>query len=291
MRADLVGMSFSWQANTGYYLPVKAPLGQPTLDIAKVRDAIGPILADADRFKVAQNLKYDYLVLENAQMPVAVADGKVFDTMVASYCLHADRSSNGMDAMSRDYLGYEPTPISELIGKGKKQITFDQVDTAVACEYAAEDADVTWQLYEYLSKYLDAMPQIKELFETVEMPLVTVLARMEANGVSLDTALLRKMSNEMTETVDQLTDQIYALAEAPFNIDSRDSFRPAGIDESQKGQDPAQYRCGCAGTAQKRPRNRAAFVGISPTGQAQKHLYRQTRQTDQPANGTGSCVI
>ncbi|MHC5160151.1 MAG: DNA polymerase I, partial [Planctomycetota bacterium] len=220
MRADLVGMSFSWQANTGYYLPVKAPLGQPTLDIAKVRDAIGPILADADRFKVAQNLKYDYLVLENAQMPVAVADGKVFDTMVASYCLHADRSSNGMDAMSRDYLGYEPTPISELIGKGKKQITFDQVDTAVACEYAAEDADVTWQLYEYLSKYLDAMPQIKELFETVEMPLVTVLARMEANGVSLDTALLRKMSNEMTETVDQLTDQIYALAEAPFNIDS-----------------------------------------------------------------------
>jgi DNA polymerase-1 len=153
-------------------------------------------------------------------LPVSVSDGKVFDTMVASYCLHADRSSNGMDAMSRDYLGYEPIPISELIGKGKNQITFDQVDTAVACEYAAEDADVTWQLYEYLSKHLDGMPQIKGLFETVEMPLVTVLAQMEANGVSLDTALLRKMSNEITETVDQLTDQIYALAEAPFNIDS-----------------------------------------------------------------------
>ncbi|MCD6174559.1 MAG: DNA polymerase I [Planctomycetes bacterium] len=220
MRADLVGMSFSWQADTGYYLPVKAPLGQPTLDIAKVRESIGPILADAERFKVAQNLKYDYLVLENAGLPVAVADGKVFDTMVASYCLHADRSSNGMDAMSRDYLGYEPIPISDLIGKGKKQILFDQVDTVVASEYAAEDADVTWQLYEYLSVRLDGMLQIKELFETVEMPLVTVLTRMEANGVSLDTALLRKMSNEMTETVDQLTDQIYALAEVPFNIDS-----------------------------------------------------------------------
>ncbi len=220
MRADLVGISFSWQSGTGYYLPVKAPLGQPTLDIAQVRESIGPILADADRFKVAQNLKYDYLVLENAGLPVSVSDGKVFDTMVASYCLHADRSSNGMDAMSRDYLGYEPIPISELIGKGKNQITFDQVDTAVACEYAAEDADVTWQLYEYLSKHLDGMPQIKGLFETVEMPLVTVLAQMEANGVSLDTALLRKMSNEITETVDQLTDQIYALAEAPFNIDS-----------------------------------------------------------------------
>jgi DNA polymerase-1 len=220
MRADLVGMSFSWKAGTGYYLPVKAPLGQSCLDIARVRESIGPILADADRFKIAQNLKYDYLVLENAGLPVAVADGKIFDTMVASYCLHADRSSHGMDAMSRDYLGYEPIPISDLIGKGKKQITFDQVETSAACEYAAEDADVTWQLYEYLSKRLDAMGQIKELFETVEMPLVTVLSRMEANGVSLDTALLRRMSNEMTETVDQLTDQVYALAETPFNIDS-----------------------------------------------------------------------
>ena len=220
MRADLVGLSFSWKAHTGYYLPVKAPLGQPTLDIAKVRETIGPILADAERFKVAQNLKYDYLVLENAGLPVAVADGRVFDTMVASYCLHADRSSNGMDAMSRDYLGYEPIPISDLIGKGKKQISFDQVDTAVACEYAAEDADVTWQLYEYLLVRLDGMPQIAELFETVEMPLVTVLARMEANGVSLDTALLRKMSNEMTETVEQLTDQIHTLAGGAFNIDS-----------------------------------------------------------------------
>ncbi|MHC5139496.1 MAG: DNA polymerase I [Planctomycetota bacterium] len=220
MRADLVGLSFSWQGGTGYYLPVKAPLGQPTLDIDKVRESVGPILADAGRYKVAQNLKYDYLVLENAGMPVAVADGKVFDTMVASYCLHADRSSHGMDAMSRDYLGYEPIPISDLIGKGKKQITFDQVETTAACEYAAEDADVTWQLYEYLSRRLDAMGQIAELFETVEMPLVTVLARMEANGVSLDTALLRKMSNTMTGTVDILTDQIYALAGVPFNIDS-----------------------------------------------------------------------
>jgi DNA polymerase-1 len=220
MRADLVGMSFSWKAGQAYYLAIKAPLGQKHLDIANVRKAIGPILADAKRFKVAQNLKYDYLVLENAQMPVAVADGKIFDTMVASYCLHADRGSHGMDAMAQDYLGYQPIPISDLIGKGQKQITFDQVETGAACEYAAEDADVTWRLYEYLSKRLDAMPQIKDLFETVEMPLVTVLARMEANGVSLDTALLRKMSNEMTDAAEKLTDQIYALAGAPFNIDS-----------------------------------------------------------------------
>ncbi|MHC4905691.1 MAG: DNA polymerase I [Planctomycetota bacterium] len=220
MRADLVGLSFSWKAGTGYYLPVKAPLGQKALDIDDVRKSIAPVLADPKLFKVAQNLKYDYLILENAGLPVAVADGRVFDTMVASYCLHADRSSHGMDAMSRDYLGYEPIPISDLIGKGKNQLTFDMVDLAAACDYAAEDADVTWQLYEYLSKRLDGMPQIKELFETVEMPLVTVLARMEANGVSLDTALLRKMSNVMTDSAEKLTDRIYALAGAPFNIDS-----------------------------------------------------------------------
>ena len=220
MRADLVGISFCWAAGKAYYLPVRVPMGQNRLDIAKVRELIGPILADAKRYKIAQNLKYDYLVLENAQLPVALEQGKVFDTMVASYCLHADRSSHGMDAMSRDYLGIEPIPISSLIGKGKNQLTFDMVDTAAACEYAAEDADVTFRLYEYLSKRLDAMGDVKQLFETLEMPLVEVLARMEAHGVSLDTALLRKMSNTMSETVDKLTDQIYALAGEPFNIDS-----------------------------------------------------------------------
>jgi DNA polymerase-1 len=220
MRADLVGLSFSWQAGTGYYLAVRAPLGQKTLDIDKVRKAIGPILADAKRFKVAQNLKYDYLVLENAQMPVAVADGKMFDTMVASYCLNADRSSHSMDAMAKDYLGYDPIPISALLGKGKNQLTFDQVDTQTACEYSAEDADVTWQLYEYLSARLDAMPELKGLFETVEMPLVTVLARMEHNGVSLDAAVLRQMSGRITQEVEKLTEQIYKLACVPFNIDS-----------------------------------------------------------------------
>ncbi len=220
MRADLVGMSFCWESGRAYYLPIRCPMGQSRLDIADVRKHIGPILADANRYKIAQNLKYDYLVLENAQMPVALSAGRVFDTMVASYCLHADRSSHSMDAMSKDYLGIEPIPISALIGKGKNQLTFDRVDTAAACEYAAEDADVTWRLYEYLSKRLNAMGDIQQLFETVEMPLVEVLARMEAHGVSLDIALLRKMSNTMSETVDELTDKIYALAGQPFNIDS-----------------------------------------------------------------------
>lgn len=220
MRADLVGLSFSWQAHKAWYLPVRVPMGQPHLDIAAVRKSIGPILADAERYKVAQNLKYDWLVLKNAGMPVAVAEEKVFDTMVASYCLSPDRGSHSMDAMSRDFLGYEPIPIDTLIGKGKAQRTFDQVDTQAACDYAAEDADVTWQLYEYLSRRLNGQPALKKLFETVEMPLVEVLAQMEANGVSLDTALLRGMSNEISDSINDLNDKIIALAGVPFNIDS-----------------------------------------------------------------------
>lgn len=220
MRADLVGLSFSWQAHKAFYLPVRGPMGQPNLDIDAVRKAIGPILADAGRYKIAQNLKYDWLILENARMPVAVAEGKVFDTMVASYCLSPDRGSHSMNAMSRDFLGYDPIPIDTLIGKGKTQRTFDQVDTQAACDYAAEDADVTWQLYEYLSRRLNAQPSLKKLFETVEMPLVEVLARMEANGVSLDTALLRRMSNEISDSINDLSDRIIALAGVPFNIDS-----------------------------------------------------------------------
>lgn len=241
MRADLVGMSFCWEAGKAYYLPVKVPMGGRRLEIETVRQLIGPILADPQRFKIAQNLKYDYLVLENAGMPVACGAGKVFDTMVASYCLHADRTSHGMDAMSKDYLGIEPIPISTLIGKGKNQLTFDMVDTAAACDYAAEDADVTFRLYEYLSKRLDALGEVRQLFETVEMPLVKVLARMEANGVSLDTPLLRKMSNSMTETVDKLTDEIYVLAGQPFNIDSPKQlgeilFDRLGLESIKKGK-------------------------------------------------------
>ncbi|MCD6392468.1 MAG: DNA polymerase I, partial [Planctomycetes bacterium] len=217
MRADLVGMSFCWVAGTAYYLPVKAPLGQKHLDVGIVRKKIAPILADEKIKKIGQNIKYDMLILHNAQMPLK---GIYFDTMVASYCLAADRQSHSMDMMAQDYLDYEPIPISALIGKGKNQLTFDMVDTQAAAEYAAEDADVTLQLYEYLAAQLDAQPGIKKLFEEVEMPLVPVLAQMEQNGVSLDVKLLRDMSLTITEDIERLSEDIYAQAGGVFNIDS-----------------------------------------------------------------------
>jgi len=217
MRADLVGMSFSWKPHTAFYLPVRAPLGIQQLDINIIRPQLNPILADTAVRKIGQNIKYDLLVLGNAKMPIK---GIAFDTMVASYCLDAERRSHSMDNMARDFLNYECIPISELIGKGRNQLTFDMVDTQVAVEYAAEDADITLQLYEYLKPRLEKKPPINELFENVEMPLIAVLAAMERNGVSLNTMLLNRMSGEIAETLKDVTEQIYAQAGSVFNIDS-----------------------------------------------------------------------
>ncbi|MHC4574147.1 MAG: DNA polymerase I [Planctomycetota bacterium] len=217
MRADLVGISFSWRAQEAFYLPVKAPLGTQHLDLSAIRPGLAPILADGSVRKIGQNVKYDMLVLRNAGLPIK---GIHFDTMVASYCLDPERSSHSMDNMALDFLNYECIRISALIGKGKNQLTFDMVDTAAACEYSAEDADITLQLYESLKDRLETQPPLKKLFEEVEMPLVPVLAAMEYNGVSLNTQLLREMSGEINETLKGVTERIYELAGSVFNIDS-----------------------------------------------------------------------
>ncbi|MHC4148349.1 MAG: DNA polymerase I [Planctomycetota bacterium] len=217
MRADLVGINFAWQPHKAFYLPLKAPLGQKHLDPGDVKKKLAQILADQNIKKIGQNIKYDLLVLKNAQMPVK---GVYFDTMVASYCLDPLRTSHSLDNMALDFLNYQPVPISSLIGKGKDQLTFDMVDTAPACDYAAEDADITFQLYNYFNQRLEKSPDLKKLFEDVEMPLVLVLAAMEYNGVSLDTRLLKNMSGELDRTIKDLTDKIHEHAGFAFNIDS-----------------------------------------------------------------------
>jgi len=216
MQAELVGISFSWQPHKAFYLPVRSPLSSQHLDTKEVRRELAPILADEKVKKIGQNIKYDLPVLKNAGLPVA---GVYFDTMVASYCLDPGRS-HSMDNMALDFLNYQCIPISALIGKGKNQLTFDMVDTVAACEYAAEDADITFQLYIYLKDHLEKEPLLKKLFYDLEMPLVSVLAAMEYNGVSLNTNLLRKMSGKVTETLETITEQIYEHAGTSFNIDS-----------------------------------------------------------------------
>jgi DNA polymerase-1 len=217
MRAELVGASFSWEKHKAFYLPIKAPMGQKHLDIALVRKKLAPILADEKVKKIGQNIKYDLHVLRNAKIPVRDV---FFDTMVASYCLDASRRHHSLNSLALDLLNYECIPISALIGKGKNQLTFDMVDTAAATEYAAEDADITFQLYEVLNARLEKEPALKKLFEEVEVPLVTVLTSMECNGVCLDTKLLRKMSGEITTILEKTTSEIYEKAGITFNIDS-----------------------------------------------------------------------
>ncbi|MDD5134544.1 MAG: DNA polymerase I [Phycisphaerae bacterium] len=215
-RAELVGMSFCWDAHKAYYLAVKAPMGAQCLGLAAVKEKLAPILADENIKKIGQNAKYDMIVLHNADMPVK---GLVFDTMIASYILDAQRS-HSMDNMAIDFLGYRPVPISDLIGKGKNQSTFDMVDTVSACDYAAEDADITFQLYQYLAAELDKEPKLKKLFEEMEMPLVEVLTKMELNGVKVDVPILKRMSVEINEQLDETAEKIYSLSGIRFNIDS-----------------------------------------------------------------------
>lgn len=217
MHADLVGISLAWEPHSAVYIPVRASLGQPHVPLEVVKAKLGPLLSDVKLKKVGQNIKYDLLILRNAGLPL---NGVVFDTMIASYCLDPGRPSNSMDVLARDLLNYQCVSISELIGKGKKQVTFDMVDTAAACEYAAEDADITLRLYLNLKERLEGEPRLLELFESVEMPLLFVLADMEAAGVSLDIHILRDMSHHIAALLEAEVEAIYEQAGVSFNIDS-----------------------------------------------------------------------
>lgn len=216
VAAELVGLSFAWQANRAFYLPVKAPLGLKCLDWREIREKLMGILVNPDIKKIGQNIKYDVIILERAGVEL---QGIAFDTMVASYVLAPGRIHHSLDSMAMDYLGHETIKLETIIGKGKKQLTFDQAHTQIAADYAAEDADITWQLYEFLSpRFTDE--RLTKLFNDVEMPLLQVLARMENNGVSLDIHWLKKMSSQISRRLEKLTEDIHKEAGCEFNIDS-----------------------------------------------------------------------
>ncbi len=223
--ARLCGLSFSWRANTGYYLPVRG-VGR-CLPLEDTLEALRPVLADPSIRKIGQNIKYDMVVLASHGAPVR---GVWFDTMIASFVLDSSRPSHGMDALARELLGITPIPISDLIGRGRDQVSFDAVDTARACTYAAEDADVTWQLAEVLGRQLDGSG-LERLFAETEMPLVEVLADMECEGVRLDPQVLARMSRDLQERLDALTREIHAAAGRPFNIDSPRQLATVLFDE------------------------------------------------------------
>jgi len=223
--AKLAGLSFSWQQGKGYYLPVRG-MGK-TLPLEMVKEALRPVMADPSIAKIGQNIKYDLIVLAHHGLRVA---GVEFDTMVASFVLDSSRRSHSLDALSRELLGHDPIPISDLIGKGKNQVTFDDVDVARACEYAAEDADLTWSLSEIFREQL-AASDLEPLFHETEMPLVEVLAAMESEGVRLDSDCLAQMSSELAVRLAELTEKIHTEAGHEFNIDSPKQLSVVLFDE------------------------------------------------------------
>lgn len=213
--AELVGLSFSWRAGQGCYVPVRSALGT-VLPLELVRERLGPILADAGKLKVGQNLKYDLMVLKLAGLPVA---GPLFDTMIAAFVLDPTRGSYGLDRLVRELLGHEMIPISALIGSGRDQLRIDQVPLTRVAEYAAEDADYTWRLRELLEPQLRGT-ELERLFGELEMPLVAVLTEMELNGISLDVEFLQQMSVELGRRLEELTVRAHQAAGVEFNLDS-----------------------------------------------------------------------
>jgi DNA polymerase-1 len=214
--AELVGCSFAWKPGEAYYVPFRAPAGEPQLDPAIALPLLKPILESPQIAKLGQNIKYDAIVFRAAGIQVAGID---CDTMVADYLLEPGERSHGLDDLARRYLSHTNIPIAELIGTGKKQIRMDQVPVEKITRYAAEDADVSLRLADLLVPKLK-QEQLTELFTTLEVPLIEVLVEMEYNGVKVDPARLKELSERFGARMQTLRDEIFMLAGRELNIDS-----------------------------------------------------------------------
>lgn len=213
--SDLVGIALAWEVGRAYYVPVRCVYGE-VLPLDLVRARLGPVLADEQKRKVGQHLKYDLNVLRGAGLPVA---GPLFDTMIAAFVLDPTRDSYGLDKLVPSLLGHRMIPIRDLIGTGRQQLQVDQVPLAQVAEYAGEDADYTWRLRQLLEPQLGPSG-VERLFHDLEMPLVAVLTDMELHGIMLDVSLLRRIGDEMATRVSQIADEVHGLVGRPFNVDS-----------------------------------------------------------------------
>ncbi len=214
--AEIVGYSFAFQPNEAYYVPVRGPAGDRILDPQATLAALRPVLENPAIRKIGQNLKYDMIVLRNVGVTLA---GLAFDTMIASYLLDAGGRSHNLDELAQKYLNHTTIKIGELIGKGRDQKRMDEVPVAQVGTYAAEDADVPLRMHPILDGLLQEM-ELTELNETVEIPLIEVLAELEFNGVRIDPARLAELSQRYGERLAVLEQEIEELAGHPLNIGS-----------------------------------------------------------------------
>jgi DNA polymerase-1 len=216
LRAELVGISLSVAEGQGYYIPVGHRTGEPQLPLETVRAALLPAFTDPGLPKYGHNAKYDLLALRQAGLDLAPI---TFDTMIAGFLIDPASRALGLKDMAEDYLSLTMTHIEELIGKGKNQISMDAVPVGRAAAYAAADAEVTLRLVAPLRAKM-AERGVEKLFETVEMPLVPVLAMMEQNGIALDLDFLKQMSVELTARLGEIETKIYSLVGYNFNLNS-----------------------------------------------------------------------
>jgi DNA polymerase I len=214
--AKLVGLSFAWNDREGWYLPLRGPAGQRTLDPQTTLAALRDILQDPRVEKIGQNLKYDQIVLRSAGIELA---GAAFDTMIASYLLDPGQRNHNLDDLAKRYLNHTTIKIEELIGTGKNQKRMDEVPVLQVTDYAGEDALVPVRLRPLLAAGL-AKADLTQLFSDVEVPLIEVLAEMEHNGVTVDLPRLAELSGEYGRRMKDLEREICQLAGHSFNIAS-----------------------------------------------------------------------
>ena len=217
--AEMVGFSLAFDANDAYYIPLAHDYedAPEQLNRETILAQIKPILEDDSIQKIGHHLKYDAHILQNHGIEL---QGWYFDTMLASYVLNSVATRHGMDDVARLYLSHLTTTFEQIAGKGVKQKTFNQIDIETAAHYAAEDAHVTYRLYEVLSKKLQAIPELNNILLNIEMPVARVLTIMEENGIELDLKFLDQLGVEFSNTIQNLENQITELAGQSFNVSS-----------------------------------------------------------------------
>jgi DNA polymerase-1 len=223
-RAEIVGFSLALEAGRACYVPLQhrdesdlfgGGLVAGQIPVTEALDAIRPLLEDASVLKIGQNIKYDWIVFKRHDIEVRPFD----DTMLISYVLDAGKGSHGMDELSRRHLGHSPISFSDVAGTGRSKVTFDKVEIGKATAYAAEDADVTLRLWQLLKPRLVAERRAT-VYETLERPLIDVIARMERCGIMVDRQILSRLSGDFSQTLARLEDEIHEMAGEKFALGS-----------------------------------------------------------------------
>ncbi len=218
MKAQLVGISFSFRENQGFYIPIghtfPDEFEQPDKD--DILRIFKPVLENPEIKKVGQNIKYDYIVLSKFGI---VMQGIAFDTMIASYLLNPSVRGHSLDSIAMNLFGYKTISYEEVAGKGKNQIGFQEVPISEAVNYASEDADITFMAYQQFKKEIKDQG-FSDLMEKIEVPLITVLGNMEMEGIKVDKNALKHLSNTFNLELKNLKKEIYSLSGEEFNINS-----------------------------------------------------------------------